>query len=200
MLRQLKKLLGDIHFALQAREHAYVNYLLPFEKRKYLVSFADQYETFIETGTYLGETTAAMADYYKTVHTVELMESLFNAASERFSDNPSIICHQGDSAEKILEICNQLDCPAVFWLDAHYSGSATARHGDYDSPIEKELSIIFKNNPREHLILIDDARLFVGRNSYPKIGHLRKFVRENSEYGLTVRDDIIRLWRDPEWS
>src|SRR5689334_9892877 len=44
-------------------------------------------EIFIETGTYLGDTTAVAAAIFSEVHTVELFPELFNQAHERFKDN-----------------------------------------------------------------------------------------------------------------
>ena len=196
---RVKKFLGDLHYAMNVREHALVNYLLPEEKRKHLGAFAGRWRNFVETGTYLGETTAAMADLYDKVYTVEIHEGMYRKAAERFASRPSIQCFLGDSAHALADIVKLLDGPAVFWLDGHYSGSHTGRAG-YDTPIEQELSIIFAHSRKDHVILIDDARLFVGRNSYPRIGKLRKFVRANSDYGMTIREDIIRLYHDPEWA
>lgn len=198
--KTLRKIIGDVHYALNVREHALVNYLLPEEKRERLMSYSPAYSNFVETGTYLGETTAAMSKVYKNVYTVELHDAMYNAAITRFAGTPSVRCFHGNSTDRLPEILTLLDGPALFWLDAHYSGPATCRSPEYETPIEHELSIIFRHDIKNHLILIDDARYFVGRNSYPRLGNLRKFVLENSDYGLTVRDDIIRLWHDPEWT
>lgn len=200
IIKKIKSFLGDAHYALNLREHSLHRYLLPEEKRERLAAFAGRYDNFVETGTYLGGTTAAMAKLFKNVYTVEIQEEMYKKAKARFADQPSVHCFLGDSAEALREIVGRLDGPALFWLDAHYSGSHTGRAEGYDTPIEKELDIIFKHNSQDHLIMIDDARLFVGRNSYPRIANLLKFVKRNSQYGLTIRDDIIRLYHDPEWT
>lgn len=196
----IKRLLGNIHYAINLRDHALVNYLTPAEKRERLAVYCNQYTEFVETGTYLGETTAAMAGAYARVHTIEIDRELYSNAIHRFSGRPSIFCYQGDSAAVLPMVVNNLLGPAVFWLDGHYSGPRTGRASDYDTPIIAELETIFKSSKSEHLILIDDARLFVGRNSYPTIYALNAYVREHSRYILTIRDDIIRLCYDPEWS
>lgn len=196
---RLRRLAGDLHYARNLREHQLATYLLPEEKRERLAAFAGRAPTFVETGTYLGETTLAMAAHYGTVHTIELHRELYEKAAARFADHPSIHCHHGDSATVLPRILEQLDGPAVFWLDAHFSGDHTARAKAGDSPIEREVKLILDHDRRAHVILIDDARLFIGRRSYPTMGELHHFVTAHSDYRLTVRDDIIRIAYEPEW-
>lgn len=194
----IKQFVRDLHYALNTREHSIFTHLLPEEKRDRLGAFASRFDHFIETGTYLGETTAAMSRLYRSVHTVEIHEGLFQKAAERFKDTSNVTCHHGNSAKILPGILSRLDGPAVFWLDAHYSGPKTGRIGKIQTPIEEELEIIFSAGRSDHLIFIDDARLFVGKDSYPKLGRLWKYVRTHSAYSMTVRDDIIRLAVDPE--
>lgn len=194
----IKQFVRNFQYALNSREHSLFNHLLPEEKRDRLAAHAARFDNFVETGTYLGETTAAMAEVYRKVYTVEIHQELYRKAAERFSGRNNIQAFHGNSAKVLPGIVAQLDGPAVFWLDAHYSGPRTGKAGARETPIEEELSTIFEGESQEHLILIDDARLFVGKNSYPKIGRLWKFVRTHSPYSMTVRDDIIRLYRDPE--
>jgi hypothetical protein len=195
----IKQFVRDFHYALNSREHSLFTHLLPEEKRERLGAYSRQYSNFVETGTYLGETAAAMSGLYRKVYTVEIHEDLARKAAARFAGSGNVKSYHGDSAKVLPEIIAELDGPAVFWLDAHYSGPKTGKAGSRETPIEEELSIIFESSPMaEHLIFIDDARLFVGKNSYPKIGRLWKFVRTHSPYSMTVRDDIIRLYRDPE--
>jgi len=194
----IKQFVRDFQYALNSREHSLFTHLLPQEKRDRLAVHAAKYDNFVETGTYLGETTAAMSGVYRKVYTVEIHQELYRKAADRFAGLDYIHCFHGDSATVLPQIVAQLDGPAVFWLDAHYSGPRTGKAGSRETPIEEELSTIFESESKEHLIFIDDARLFVGKNSYPKIGRLWKFVRTHSPYSMTVRDDIIRLYRDPE--
>ena len=195
----IKQFVRDLHYALNNREHAIFTHLLPEEKRERLAAFAHRYETFIETGTYLGETAAAMAKVYRQVHTVEIHDELYYNAAERLRQHGNVTTHHGNSSDILPTILAKIDGPAVFWLDAHYSGPKTGRiTKSQQTPIEEELSQIFATGSSEHLIFIDDARLFVGKDSYPKLGRLWKFVRTHSPYSMTVRDDIIRLAVDRE--
>lgn len=200
ILKRFKRLIGDIHYSLNSRDHALLTHLTPTEKRKFLRRFSGNIRNFVETGTYLGETTAAMSQVFDCVHTIEIDKQLYERACTRFSTHSNIFCHHGDSAHVLPRILPQLIGPTLFWLDGHYSGPRTGRSSEYDSPILAELELLFARNIVDDIILIDDARMFVGRNSYPRIGDLNTFVRSRSKFCLTIKDDIIRLIFDPEWS
>jgi hypothetical protein len=83
--------------------------------------------------------------------------------------------------------------PAIFWLDAHHSCGFTG-YSDKVTPIEEELRLIFSHPVKEHIILIDDARVFMGNDSYPTIRQLHNFVPRNSAYQMRMRDDVIRMY------
>jgi hypothetical protein len=90
-------------------------------------------------------------------------------------------------------IIKDLNEPAIFWLDGHYSSGITAK-GDKICPIFEELDSIFNNKPLNHVLLIDDARLFVDEDDYPTIEKLTKYVKnKNNNYQVEVKDDIIRF-------
>jgi hypothetical protein len=84
-----------------------------------------------------------------------------------------------------------LDRRALIWLDAHYSGSVTAR-GAEDSPVAQELATIAKYSG--HVILIDDAQEFVGRGGYPTIDEMSALARQYfPDYRFVVRDHILEI-------
>tara|TARA_B100000902_G_C27320681_1_gene924226 strand:+ start:2325 stop:4520 length:2196 start_codon:yes stop_codon:yes gene_type:complete len=97
--------------------------------RRVLPYIGNDYTTAVETGTYLGATTEYLSRHFNRVHTIELDEGLYNAASnEVFKNNKNITCHLGDSASVlknglIEELNNsKLDKKVFFFLDAHWSG------------------------------------------------------------------------------
>lgn len=148
---------------------------------------------FIETGTYEGEMVAAMQKRFHTIHSIEIFEPLFRMAVEKFSGSNHIHLHHGDSEDLLPAILETVDEPALFWLDAHYSGEGTGR-GHIDSPIMKELKWIFAHPAKDHVILIDDAREFLGKDGYPTLEELRAFVHRNHpRSAFIVKDDIIRI-------
>lgn len=166
----------------------------PQVKRNELRGYARRYglRTFVETGTYLGETTAALAKHVDRVITVELSSDLAARARARFADDPKITVLEGDSGSLLSSILEDLREPALFWLDGHYSEGITARGGE-DTPIRSELRAILRHEVRDHAVLVDDAREFVG-GPYPSLAEVEEMVRElGPDYHMDVRDDIIRL-------
>jgi hypothetical protein len=151
------------------------------------------YLTFIETGTYQGDMIEAQRTHFLQIHSVELSPKLYQRAVKRFRRFSHIKIWEGDSGiilPKILQNCQE---PAIFWLDAHYSGGITAR-GNQDCPIYEELRAIFDNYPLPHILLIDDARDFGSDPAYPSLAELGDFLHQHQpDYTIVVKDDIIRV-------
>jgi hypothetical protein len=151
-------------------------------KQEIIRSYAKKFQlpVFIETGTYMGETVAALAKDFEEIHSIELQEDLYQTARRQFGD-------------VLGELLNKVHRPALFWLDGHYSGGITAG-GNLQTPIQKELAHISRHSlALAHVILIDDARLWVGENDYPEIDFLHQWVRLNGFQTLEIADDIIRI-------
>jgi hypothetical protein len=199
MLAPLKRFLGDMYFLTQARAIHEVTRLTPDAKRDLLSTYGAKYDIFIETGTYFGLTAGHLASAYKEIHTIEIDRALYENARQRLQGFGNVHCYHGDSAAMLREILANVDRPAVFWLDAHYTGGITAR-SDSDTPVLQELAVVFSHPVDTHLILIDDARWFVGRNGYPGVRKLHALVRASSPYDMCIHDDIIRIFRDDEWT
>ncbi len=98
---------------------------------------------------------------------------------------------QTSTSKKVLANAMHAKLRVLFWLDAHYSGGDTAHAKDCETPIKEELKTILNDNPK-HIILIDDARLFVGENDYPKLLTIEGFVKGFGKK-MEVKDDIIRI-------
>jgi hypothetical protein len=114
--------------------------------------------SFVETGTYLGETSSWAADRFERVWTIEAHRPLYERAVEMFkSRNVSVVF--GDSARALRQIVSGLTGSCMFWLDAHYSGAGTAGER-YECPLLAEIAAI-DASPFEHFVLIDDARMFL---------------------------------------
>jgi hypothetical protein len=163
-------------------------------KRRTLRDYVRLYglRTFIETGTFIGDTTAAMAHHVDHVVTIELSPDLAERARQRFAQVPSVRVIEGDSARVLPELLAELDEPTLFWLDGHYSAGITAR-GDEDTPVRTELEAILEHSVKGHVILIDDARDFTG-GAYPTIEEVTAATRNHPANSVVeVRDDIVRL-------
>lgn len=125
-----------------------------------------QIKTFVETGTYLGDSTAVAAELFEKVHTIELSESLYNQAKKRFAHYLHVELHHGDSSELLPLVLTTIHNNTLFWLDGHFSKGNTAQ-GEKNTPILEELAAIKNAKMHDAIILIDDIRLFQNTQPYP---------------------------------
>src|SRR5262245_15810456 len=94
--------------------------------------------TFVETGTFAGGMIDAVQDLFDRIVSIELDPGWHARAVGRFRAAPHVTLLQGDSGTRLPEVLAALREPALFWLDAHYSGPITAR-GALDPRIVHEL-------------------------------------------------------------
>jgi hypothetical protein len=148
--------------------------------------------TVVETGTYLGDSTAFLVHRGFRVVTIELDSHLAERARRRFADAAAVTVLEGDSGCVLQDLVPTLTEPALFWLDGHFSGGVTAR-GDSDTPILRELEAI-ASSPlgSQHVIVIDDARCFDGR-TYPTLDELRDRLSSMGRTMGGVVDDAIAI-------
>lgn len=163
-------------------------------KQQTVRHYADVFrlDTLIETGTYEGDMVASQLNTFGKIHTIELDPQLCEQARLRFSLYQHVAVYCGDSGELLPQLVAQLNGPALFWLDAHYSGGITAL-GELETPVLMELSIIL-SHPYDHVILVDDAREFVGAKGYPSLESARNLVQQKRPgWIIEVKEDIIRI-------
>ena len=152
---------------------------------------------FIETGTYYGDTVAAVKDKYASVFSIEVDETLYKKACQRFAADQNIHIVHGDCAIELQTILAMLHEPAVFWLDGHYSGGETGK-GEIEDPILISLKQIAAHPVKEHVVFVDDARTFDGREGRPDISEVFICLKQiNSRYIIRVQSDIIVVTTDP---
>jgi hypothetical protein len=189
--REVNYLLESVRFSFAGAQDGAVPHRL---KRRIVRQYQKEHDlrVLVETGTYLGDMTAAVAPFFDAVHTIELGEELYRRAQERFAGQQRVRVYHGNSSEVLGRILPTIPDSVLFWLDAHFSGGITAC-GPLQTPIERELELIFAHSPR-HVILIDDARYFDGTGDYPTLERLRDSVGALAPgYSMTVEQDVIRL-------
>lgn len=172
--------------------------LPPVLKQRVVKRYAARFgaRILIETGTFQGRMVAASQGWFDSIYSIELDEDLYQAARDRFKLQPHIHLIQGDSGLELARLLPRVQEPSLFWLDAHYSGGITAR-GDEDSPVKDELRTILQHPTSDHVVLIDDAREFVG-GSYPALDDLRRMMESHKpEWVFYVKDDVIRMHKRP---
>lgn len=148
---------------------------------------------FVETGTFAGEMIDAVLGRFDRIYSIELDDRWYANAVKRFAGRSEVTLLHGDSATRLPEVLAELTEPALFWLDAHYSGPLTAR-GPLDSPIVQELEAIAGHPVRGHVILIDDIRDFTGAGGYPEASALLQHLRaQHPGATVEIRDDVLRF-------
>ena len=155
-------------------------------------------QVFVETGTYRGDTLAKVAPHVRRAISIEIDPTLADHARLRFRGTPTVEIICGDSAEQLIGVVERLTAEgttAAFWLDGHFSGGATA--GEGLCPILAEVDTVLGSG-LDHVLLIDDIRLFDGTDGYPTLAELRERVsRHRPDWVFEVADDIGRVYARP---
>jgi hypothetical protein len=153
-----------------------------------------KYSILVETGTNHGDMVYAQLENFKKIFSIELGEELHKNACKRFINNKNVTIVLGDSSKMLPVILKDINEPVIFWLDGHYDGGENPK-GDKECPIYEELDAIFNAKQFNHVLLIDDARLFVGRGDFPLLEKLVEYVKtKNAAYKVEVKNDIIRFY------
>lgn len=149
---------------------------MPFHEKIRIILLYARVRTpavFVESGTLYGDTLAAVREEFGALHSIELQDSLYKAAVARFKADNKISIHQGDSGDILNGVIATISNPVVFWLDGHYSGLGTAK-GSQDCPIWRELNAIISRADQRDVVLVDDARLYGQRQSYPTLTAIKE--------------------------
>lgn len=209
-MKQLLKKITPLYklylFFLQQRKKLRDRITIPdyAVKRKTIIDLSKQYhctEVFIETGTYMGDTVEFLKNDFKRLFSIELNEDLAAKAAKRFSNESKIRIVQGDSATQLATILSEISSPVTFWLDGHYSSEyqvgdeyIVTGKGEKDTPVMEELIQISQHSAKDHVILIDDARLFNGHDDYPTKQEVSEFVKHKlPNHSFSIKKDIIRI-------
>lgn len=130
-------------------------------KRKVIMRLGIRGGTWIETGTYFGDTTACMARTGDRVISIEPQESLHARAKARFARMPNVELLLGSSEQVFPAIMARLSGDATFWLDGHFSGGRTYQ-SESDTPVRLELEEIARRLPSlgRLCVMVDDIRHF----------------------------------------
>jgi hypothetical protein len=151
-------------------------------KLKILLLNAIPKAPWIETGTYLGETTKVLSKNSPLVFTFEPSYIHFQYVKSRFKSNQKVTVLNSASETGLEQVLNNLNGELNMYLDGHYSGDDTFE-GSKVTPIREELTIIEKhlNKFSKLFVAIDDFRVFGSQDGhYPTKFSLVEFCERNS--------------------
>lgn len=189
--------------------------------KKHLAGGYDDIQIAVETGTLFGDSTKEMSIHFPTVHTIELNDELYQKATTRFAETDGVHCHHGNSGDILQSLVEKLDGPAIFYLDAHWSGDTktdwknslwkgysvdrakvnTAFIGDNPTseaqvPLAEELTHIMEKFSHKCVIYVDDIDKFGDSGEGLKD---KAFVGEDwSHLSISLLKDIV-VDRLVEW-
>lgn len=156
--------------------------------------------TWIETGTYLGETTSHLSSISKFVISIEPADQLFNNAQVKFASNESVRVVHGTSEGSLQNILVDLESSKqedlTFWVDGHYSAGMTYL-GELECPVLSELETIraIVDFTKPLTILIDDVRSFSRTGEinvgYPSLSFLVEWADSTDLYWVIEHDIFI---------
>jgi hypothetical protein len=147
----------------------------------------------VETGTWFGNALFILRNDFNELHSIELAPELHAQARAALGHLHHIHLHLGDSAVLIPSVVPSLSAPALYWLDGHWCAGPSS-HGEKETPISEELAFLLNRPAGQNVVLIDDARCFNGKTSYPAIEQLRAWVTaRRPQSSFTVDNDIIRI-------
>ena len=146
-----------------------------FIKKVFLENNLDikEFETFVETGTYKGDTVFENAKHFKELHTIEICKNAHkyckNLAEKKKINNINFVL--GDSALELKNIINNVkEKNTIYFLDGHVTDNKSGYTGKgvIDCPLLEELKQICEYSNGKSVIIIDDTRL-LGRERNPSI-------------------------------
>lgn len=162
--------------------------------RDYAIRFS--LDTLIETGTQFGDMVYVNRNTFEKIYSIELDGSLYALAKKRFSSFDHIQIVPGDSGKTLPFVLSKITQPCLFWLDGHAMVGGV--RGELVTPIKQELNFILEHPVHDHVILIDDARLFQGKFDYPTIEEAKEIIlHRRPDWVFDVVDDIIRAHEKP---
>ncbi len=129
-------------WAAFGRDHLLLDQVAEYQRR---FSFA----TAIETGTWKGHTTVALARLFPAVYTIEVNAERHAATLPRFEAFANVTALCGSSPRVLVDLVSRVEYPLFAFLDAHWQN---------DWPLRDELKILLSVR-RPKLILIHDFKV-----------------------------------------
>ena len=146
---------------------------------------SEPFRGFVETGTLFGHTALHAASWFEKVFTIELSKELHALFAPIAASQDNLTSLQGSSGDLLGPLLPQVPGPAVFYLDAHWSGDAntdwaaskfkgypraTAHGADQtpgaapapaaQKPVNQEIEAILAEYPHPALVILDDWNAF----------------------------------------
>jgi hypothetical protein len=123
-----------------------INTLMPEVLEKYKTN------NFIEFGTHKGNG-CKLANYlgFENIYSIEIDDFFFNISNLTLRRFKNIHLFKGSTLNVLPQLLEKIDEKSTFWIDSH---------SENNCPILKELEILSTHKFKNHILLIDDMRMF----------------------------------------
>ena len=150
-----------------------INTLLPDVLSKYKT------DNFIEFGTYKGNG-CKLAYYlgFKNIHSIEISNFYYNLNVISLRSFKNIHLYKGSTLDVLPKLLEKINEQSTFWIDSH---------NENDCPILKELEILSKHKIKNHILLIDDMRMFgTSSHEFITVDQVIKSIKKiNPDYQIS---------------
>lgn len=167
----------------------------------------NKFSTFIETGTYHGNTVYGLSNFFEKIYTVEYSKEIYNNLMKR-KNPPNIEFYNSDSnafLKKILPDLNDKtkDYELLFFLDAHWAGISTGFF-EKDCPLLDELNTIKDIYKKKKLVIIDDYNKFgviKSKEHHKNEEHKRIFGPNGKieDWSDITLENVLKCFNDTEY-
>lgn len=154
------------------------------------------YRNFVETGTYVGETTLWASHVFSKVCTVDINHEFQAQAKQNCLGRDNITFFTGRSENCMPKMLATINGPAIFWLDAHAGGGWYAKKDD--CPLIDELDLLALRGVNDDIVLIDDARGFLAPppppfdvDAWPPIHAVLNAADPQRERYIVIIEDVV---------
>lgn len=166
------------------------------------LALRDKYDLkiFCETGTYKAGSTLLAAPHFEWVYSIEGDRARFEKTQAGLgNDRPKNATFvYGDSRHELARVLATIAQPCLIYLDAHWCGGGAAEAhelGD-ECPIREELEAVNASAyAAQHVLMIDDARLFLNPPPMPHdpaqwltVTEIETLLAPRTVY---IQDDVI---------
>ncbi len=178
--------MGAIHFSIDEHLVQFLSGILPLD-------------TFVETGTYEGDSIDRVKPYFKRLYSIELSDFFAKKAASRFQGDSQVSILQGDAGVILPKLMSKLKEKSVlFFLDSHWCDADSTAGITSQCSLTAELRAIGHLNEKS-VIAIDDARLFLSPpgvphdySQWPDLDEIFQLMVELSKaHALLVLNDTI---------
>lgn len=115
---------------------------------------------YVETGAWLGDSIQLALDAgFSEVLSIEASRDCIIKCTERFYMeiiDQRVTLYQGDSAERLYDVIEDIQSSITFWLDSHSQFMEDEPKYGNPWPLLKELEQIARHQIKTHTIIIDD--------------------------------------------